>query len=63
MPPRASRCACWRKGGETGGDRLWVQFPAWIIDLAQHFQQWYGNRAAAIVRRVLQELLPLEPLH
>ncbi len=49
--------------GETGGDRLWVQFPAWIIDLAQHFQQWYGDRADAIVRRVLTELLPVEPRH
>ena len=49
--------------GEAGGDQLWVQLPAWIIDLAQHFQQRYGDCAAAIVRRVLTELLPVEPRH
>ena len=49
--------------GEADGDRLWVRFPAWIIDLAQHFQQRYGDCADAIVQRVLVELLPVEPLH
>ena len=50
-------------GGEADGDRLWVQFPAWMIDLTRHFQQRYGDRADAIVRRVLTELLPVEPRH
>ena len=49
--------------GEEGGDRVWVRFPVWIIDLANHYQGLYGKRANGIVPRVLKELLPVEPLH
>jgi len=49
--------------GEASEDRIWVQWPAWIIELAQHYQALYGEAGAPILQRVLRQLLPLESLH
>ena len=49
--------------GETDHGSLWVQLPAWLLDLGQHYQTLYGEAGEPILQRVLRELLPFEPLH
>lgn len=49
--------------GETAEGQFWVQLPEWIIELVEHFQARYGERAERIVQWVVQELLPVDTLH
>ncbi|HYQ92354.1 MAG TPA: hypothetical protein VES89_09865 [Candidatus Competibacteraceae bacterium] len=50
-------------GGEANPDPRWVQWPAWLLDLSQHYRVLYGEAGEPILQRVLQKLLPGEPLH
>ena len=49
--------------GETDHGSLWVQLPAWLLELGQHYQALYGEAGEPILQQVLRELLPFEPLH
>jgi hypothetical protein len=50
----------WR---ESEDGTFWVELPSWLIELNQVFYDRYGDEAEAALRRVIQELLPLESVH
>src|SRR5512134_2873997 len=50
-------------GEAADGERLWVRFPEWLRDLATHYRRQYGERGRVVLQRVMNTLLPVEPLN
>ena len=48
--------------GEVGGERLWMPFPAWLVELANPFHGRHGEQGDVILQRVLNGLLPFDSL-
>jgi hypothetical protein len=50
-------------GEAADGERIWVRFPEWLQELAHHYWRHYGEWGQLVLQRVINERLPVEPLH